>query len=167
MIGKIAPGSSGELFQFALASQLPILILAPLFGSLIDRSNKTAVLVIVDVVRGVIVLAVPAVYYAMGNLYAFYVTAFFLASANLLFAPAKSAVIPELFGKLPLLRLNAILWGLGIVGTLGGLLVGGWLFDFHTWELSFYTDGASYIISALFLLPLFALARHRPSSVAH
>lgn len=159
MIGRVAPGSSFELFQFAIFSFLPVLLFAPLIGAVIDRTNKVLVIVLVDVARGLIVLAVPALYHATGSLYAFYATALLLALANLLFAPAKSALIPEVFAGDRLLHINAVLWGLGIAGALGGFIAGGWLFDFHRWEWSFYADGTSYLLSVPFLLPLFAAAR--------
>jgi len=161
MIGRVAPGSAFELFQFALFIHLPILLFAPLFGRLIDRADRAIVLVVVDVFRGLIVVGIPFFYHLTGSLYAFYITAFFLSLANLLFAPAKSAAIPEFFGRLRLLRINAILWGLGIVGTIGGFVIGGWFFDYFTWELSFYSDAASYLVSVVFLLPLLWLPRKR------
>jgi MFS family permease len=161
MIGRVAPGSATELFQFALFGHLPVLFLAPLFGTLIDRANRVLVIIVVDVVRGVIVALIPSLYHSMGNLYAFYIPVFFLSLANLLFSPAKSAVIAEHFGPLKLLRINAILWGLGIIGSIGGFVVGGWLLDYRTWELSFYSDAASYLVSVLFLLPLLLLPRGR------
>ncbi|MEJ2720883.1 MAG: MFS transporter [bacterium] len=158
MIGRVAPGSSFELFQFAVFSHLPIIIFAPVFGSLIDRANRAVVLVLVDAFRGLVVLCIPFLYHMMGNMYAFYIPVFVLSLANLLFAPAKSAAIPEYFGSLKLLQINAVLWGLGIVGTIGGFLLGGWFFDYMTWEVSFYCDGASYLVSTVFLVPLFFLA---------
>jgi MFS family permease len=161
MIGRINPGDAVELYQLGLFSFIPVLVFSPLFGSLIDRSNKAVVLIVVDIIRGGIVLFVPTLFYLMGNLYAFYLPVFLLSLANLWFAPAKSAVIPEIFGERHLLQINALLWGLGIVGTLGGFLAGGWLIDYHSWEMSFYSDGASYLISVVFLLPLLAAARIR------
>ena len=161
MIGRVAPGSAAELFQFALFSHLPILIFAPFLGSLVDRTNRVVVLVVVDAIRGMIVVFIPTLYHSMGSLYAFYIPVFFLSLANLLFAPAKSAVIAEFFEPLKLLRINAILWGLGIVGTIGGFVAGGWLFDYRSWETSFYSDAASYLVSVLFLLPLFLIPRGR------
>ncbi len=165
MIGREAPGSSGELLQFALFAHLPILLFAPFFGSLIDRANRAVVLIVVDVVRATLVVSIPALFHLMDNMYAFYIPIFFLSLANLLFAPAKAAAIPEYFGALKLLRINAMLWGLGVIGTIGGFLLGGWLFDYRSWELGFYYDAASYIVSVLFLLPLFFLpqARRRPA----
>lgn len=159
MIGRIAPGSAVDLFLFALFGHLPILVFAPLLGSFIDRTNRALVLVVVDIFRGALAAFIPFLFHRMGNLYAFYFPVFFLSVANLLFAPAKSAAIPEYFGRLKLLRINAFLWGLGIVGTIGGFAVGGWLFDYHSWELSFYSDAASYFISAVLLTPLLWLPR--------
>lgn len=166
MIGRVAPGSAVELFQFALFAHLPILIFAPVLGSLVDRTNKVVVLIAVDAVRGMLVVFIPSLYSSMGNLYAFYIPVFFLSLANLLFAPAKSAVIAEYFEPLKLLRINAILWGLGIVGTIGGFVAGGWLFDYRSWQTSFYSDAASYLVSVLFLLPLLLLPRAREESPA-
>lgn len=161
MIGKVAPGSSVELLTFVVFTHLPVLLFAPIFGSLIDRWNRITVLVLVDILRGGIVLLVPTIYYFMGNLYAFYVPVLFLSLANLLFSPAKSAAIPEYFHGLKLLNINAILWGLGVIGTLGGFLLGGWLFDYREWAWGFYVDGISYLVSAVFILPLFLLRPHR------
>lgn len=157
MIGRVAPGSTVDLFLFALFSHLPILIFAPLLGTLVDRANRALVLILVDVFRGALVAFIPLLYHRMGSLYAFYFPVFFLSLANLLFAPAKSSAIPEYFGRLKLLRVNAFLWGLGIVGTIGGFAVGGWLFDYKRWELSFYADAASYLVSVVFLLPMLGL----------
>lgn len=118
-------------------------------------------MIVVDVIRAGLVLSIPTLFHLMGNMYAFYIPICLLSLANLLFAPAKSAAIPEYFGALKLLRINAVLWGLGIIGTIGGFLLGGWLFDFRSWKLGFYYDALSYVISALFLLPLFVLPQAR------
>jgi MFS family permease len=167
MIGRVAPGSTVDLFLFALFSHLPILLFAPLLGTVVDRANRALVMVLADVFRGTLVALIPLLYHRMGSMYAFYVPVFFLSLANLLFGPAKSAAIPEYFGGLRLIRINAFLWGLGIVGSIGGFAVGGWLFDYRRWELSFYADAGSYLVSVVFLLPLFAVgARSLRRSVA-
>lgn len=158
MIGRVAPGSSSELFKLSLFMQVPVLLLAPLFGAFLDRANKAVLLVSIDALRGLIVLAIPALYHATGSLYAFYVPVLLLAASNMIFAPAKSAIIPEKFGPEHLLHINAVLWVTGVIGTLAGFLLGGWFFDFRTWELSFYVDGVSYFVSVVFLVPLVFLA---------
>ena len=157
MIGKVDPGSSVELFQLSVFMFLPVLLFAPVFGALVDRVNKAALLVGVDVLRAAIVVVIPTAYHLTGSLYAFYVPVLLLALANLVFLPAKSAIIPEAFGTNRLIQINSLLWGVGIVGTLAGFLLGGWLIDFHSWESSFYADAASYLLSVFCLIPLLFL----------
>jgi DHA3 family macrolide efflux protein-like MFS transporter len=164
MVGKLEPGSSFELLKLSIFTHLPILLFAPLFGALLDRWNHRWVLIIMDLMRGLIVLAIPSLFFFSGSLYAFYVPVFVLSMANLLFSPAKSAIIPELVPEHRLFQVNALLWGIGIVATIAGFLLGGWIFDYRTWEWTFYTDAGSYFLSVFLLLPLLLLpaAARRP-----
>jgi MFS family permease len=161
MVGRLEPGSSVELLKLSLFMHLPILFFAPLFGALLDRWNRAVVLIVVDVARGIIVAAIPALFLLMGNLYAFYLPVLLLSLANLLFSPAKTALIPELVPDNRLLQVNAALWVLGIVATIAGFALGGWLFDYRSWEWTFYCDGASYLLSAILLIPLLLLPSMR------
>jgi DHA3 family macrolide efflux protein-like MFS transporter len=161
MVGRLEPGSSVELLKLSLFTHLPILLFAPLFGALLDRWNHRWVMIIIDLLRGLIVLAIPTVFFYTTSLYAFYLPVFVLSMANLLFAPAKSAVIPELVPDNRLFQVNAVLWGVGIAATIAGILLGGWIFDYRSWEWTFYTDAGSYAFSVLLLLPLLLL----PASV--
>ncbi len=157
MIGKVERGSSFELMKLALFTYLPVLLAGPLFGSLIDRFNKAAVLILSDFFRGLLVLVLPSLYMATGSLYAFYVPILLLSVTNMFFAPAKSAIIPAIVDRNRLVQVNALLWSIGIIGTLAGFLFGGWLFDYRSWQLSFYADGLSYILSVILLLPLLCI----------
>lgn len=163
MIGKVNPGSSTELLILALFTQIPVLLFAPLFGSLIDRWRKGAVMVLSDLLRAGIVLSLPTLFLHFDSLYAFYVPVALLSMANLMFSPAKSAVIPEIVEESRLEQVNALLWGVGIIGTISGFLLGGWLFDYHSWQLCFYADAMSYFLSVLLLLPLLYLPGKTPT----
>ncbi|NIM19584.1 MAG: MFS transporter [Candidatus Latescibacteria bacterium] len=157
MVGKLEPGSSVELLKLSLFMHVPILLFAPLFGALLDRWSRAWVLIIVDLLRGIIVALIPSLFYLVGNLYAFYGPVMLLSLANLLFSPAKSAIIPEIVPEKQLFQVNAALWGFGIVATIAGFIMGGWLFDYRSWEWTFYCDAASYLASVLLLLPLLML----------
>jgi len=154
MVGKLEPGSSVELLKLSLFMYVPILFFAPLFGALLDRWNRAVVLIVVDAIRGVIVAAIPSLFLLMGNLYAFYLPVLLLSLANLLFSPAKTALIPELVSENRLLQANAVLWVVGIVATIAGFIMGGWLFDYRSWEWTFYADAGSYLLSAALLIPI-------------
>jgi MFS family permease len=77
----------------------------------------------------------------------------------LLFSPARSALIPQLAPPERLLQVNAVFWGLGVVGTLSGFLLTGWYFDYRTWQESFYTNSLAYAAAGILLLPVLWMYR--------
>ena len=160
MLGLLAPGSSIELLKLTLFMQVPILLLTPLAGTLIDRWNKPVTILVVSLARAVILLLLPTAYLQTGSIYALYLTASPLSCFDLVFAPTRSALLPEIVPRERLLAANALFWALGIAGTLAGFLVGGWLFDFHSWMTSFYTNSILYVGAATLMLPI--VFAHRP-----
>jgi MFS family permease len=164
MLGILAPGSSVELLKLTLFSQIPILLFTPVAGSLIDRWHKPVTILAACVSRALLLLAVPSLFLRTGSIYAFYVAAFVLSVFDLMFAPARSALLPEVVPPHRLLAVNAVFWTLGIVGTLLGFLGGGWLFDFFSWQTGFYANSVAYAAAAVLMLPI-ALT-HRPPTGA-
>jgi MFS family permease len=159
MLGLLAPGSSVELLKLTLFSQVPILLFTPLVGSLIDRWNKSATIVGACVVRALIVLCVPFVYERTQTIYAFYVAAFVSSVFDLMFAPSRSALLPEVVPAERLLGANALFWTLGIIGTLVGFIGGGWIFDYFSWRSSFFADAVVYAAAAALMLPVLFIHR--------
>jgi MFS family permease len=154
MVGLLAPGSSVELLKLTLFSQVPILLFTPVAGALIDRWHKPATILGACVSRALLLLVVPALFLRSGTIYSFYAAAFVLSVFDLMFAPARSALLPELVRAERLLAVNAVFWTLGIVGTLLGFLAGGWLFDYFSWQTSFYADSVAYVAAAVLMLPI-------------
>lgn len=162
MLGMLVPGSSFELLKLTLFSQVPILIFTPLVGSLIDRWNKPAAIVGACVIRAVIVMCIPFFYDRTHTIYAFYIAAFVTSIFDLVFAPARSALLPEVVPAERLLGVNALFWTLGIIGTLLGFVGGGWIFDYFSWHSSFFATAVVYAGAAILMLPL--VITHRPPS---
>jgi DHA3 family macrolide efflux protein-like MFS transporter len=154
LVGLVNPGSSAELLQLGLVTHTPMLLFAPLFGALLDKWNKSAVIVAVDFVRAGLVVVIPAAFTWLLSIYPVYAVVVFVSLADLLFSPARSALIPQLARRERLLQVNAVFWGLGMVGTLGGFLLTGWFFDYRSWQTSFHVDAASYVVAGLLLLPV-------------
>lgn len=152
IINNFADDPSMTLSQFYLAMTLPLFLLAPLIGSIVDRLNKRWILVVTDLCRAALVCLIPALYARTGDFLPVMAIMFLLATGNLFFLPAKSALIPELVPEEQLLHTNSILWGAGIAGVIGGFLGGGLIFDFFSWRACFYLDGVSYLLSALLIL---------------
>jgi MFS family permease len=164
MLGLLAPGSSAELLKLNLFMQVPMLVFTPLVGALLDRWNKRNAIVGACVFRAAVLLLVVPLFEWAGTLYTLYALAAVMAVADLAFGPARSALIPELVDQERLLPTNATFWVLGVVGTLVGFLLGGWLFDFRSWQSVFYTNSLAYLVAAAGMIPVIALqiqARHR------
>jgi MFS family permease len=161
MLGLLVPGSSFELLKLTLFSQVPILLFTPLVGSLIDRWNKPGTIVGACVSRALLLMCVPFFYDRTHTIYAFYAAAFITSIFDLMFAPARSALLPEVVPAERLLSVNALFWTLGIIGTLLGFVGGGWIFDYFSWRNSFFAIAVVYAGAALLMLPL--VFAHRPA----
>jgi MFS family permease len=162
MLGLYAPGSSFELLLLNLFMQVPMLLFSPLVGVLLDRWNKWLVIALTCALRAGIVALIPYFFELSGSsLYVLYSIAFLLSIADLTFAPARAAVLPELVRRDQLLQVNAAFWTIGVVGTLGGVLFGGWVFDFRSWQASFTSGAIAYAGAAAVMLPVVALFSRR------
>jgi MFS family permease len=161
MLGLYAPGSSFELLKLNLFAQIPMLLFSPLVGALLDHWNRRLAIAGACAVRAVLVFAFPLVFVRFESLYVLYAAAFVLSTADLVFAPARAAVLPEVVPADRLLSANAAFWTLGIVGALAGFLVGGWLFDFRGWAWAFRADALAYAAAAVLMAPLLLTATGR------
>jgi MFS family permease len=149
--------------KLTLFSQVPILLFTPLAGSLIDRWNKPATILGACVIRALLLMCVPFAYDRTHTIYAFYAAAFVTSVFDLMFAPARSALLPEIVPPARLLTVNAMFWTLGIIGTLLGFVGGGWIFDYFSWRNSFFANSVIYAGAAVLMLPV--VITYRPANV--
>jgi MFS family permease len=161
MVGILAPGSSADLLLLNLFMQLPILAFTPLVGAMLDRWNKSDAIVGACIARAALLLAVPSLFGWSGSIYALYAAAAVLSIADLMFGPARAAMLPEVVAPERLLRANAVFWVLGVIGTMAGLLGGGWMFDFLSWESTFYANSLVYLAAATVMLPVMIIVGQR------
>lgn len=156
LVNRFSDDPSFQLSGIYAAMYLPVFLLAPAAGVIVDRLSKRWVLAATDLARGLLVLLIPVAFTSTGSFIPVMAVVFVISTGNLLFLPAKSALLPEIVHPEKLVKVNSILWIAGIVGVIGGFLGGGIIFDYFSWESAFYLDGATYIFSAL-LLTLIAL----------
>jgi len=163
MVGLIAPGSSIELLKLNVFMQVPMLLFTPLVGVLLDHINKAWMMFLACLLRAAFIAAIPLVFLHSGeSLYALYGAAFVLAGIDLTFAPARSAILPELVPRAQLLSTNAAFWSIGIASTLIGILGGGWLFDARGWSTAFHGGSLLYMVAAVGMAAL-AISQRGPT----
>jgi len=122
-------------------------VLGPLAGVLVDRWDRRATMIGCDLVRALLVLAVPFAFEIDVGLV--YVVAFAIATVTLLFRPAKTAVIPAIVDERDLVTANsassvadtaADLLGFPLAGMivtgLGALLGAAFVLDATTYVVS-------------------------------
>jgi MFS family permease len=134
---------------FALYS-LPYVLFGAFAGVLVDRFNKRRLMVAVDVLRAVLVLAVPLV--ATHSLPAVFALGFAIATAGVFFEPAKLAILPEIVAPRRLLRANSLLaTSENLTEILGWAFAGALLASVST-SVAFRLDAVTFAVSAAALL---------------
>ncbi len=153
------PGQSSLMLSLhGTVSVLPVLLFAPFAGPWVDRWNLRRVLIVSDVVRALLVLAIPVVYAATHHAAPVWSMVFLMFTCNVFFLPAKSAMTPEIVPKEQLLSANTLLAVAGIIGTVVGFAMGGWVVDHWGWQVALTMDAITYGVSVVSL----SLIRYRP-----
>jgi MFS family permease len=135
-----------------VASEIvPVLLLAPVAGVVVDRLSPVRVMIAADVVRCVLAGLLPLV---AGSVPAIYLVAAGMAAASAFFNPAAGAVLPALVEERELVAANSGIWTAAVLSQIvlaptAGLLVSG-----VGSGAAFGVNAASFAVSALVLLGL-------------
>jgi len=132
------------------AEVVPILLLGPVAGVLIDRFSRKGVLIAADLFRAVLVfslLSPQGVWHA-------YLVAAGLAAGNTFFNPTVQTVIPALTSEEQRLAANSVSWSTGrLVQILASASAGGLIALIGT-DAAFAVNAATFVVSALLIARL-------------
>jgi MFS family permease len=132
------------------AEAIPVLVLGPVAGVIIDHFSRKAVLISADLFRAVLVLTLL---WPQGAWHA-YVVAAGLAAGNTFFNPTVQAVIPVLTTEEQRLAANSVGWSTGrLVQILASAVAGGVIAVIGTGP-AFAINSASFVASALLISTL-------------
>lgn len=132
------------------AEVVPILLLGPVAGVVIDRFSRKSVLIGADLLRAVLALSLV---WPQGAWHA-YVVAAGIAAGNTFFNPTVQAVIPELTTEDQRLAANSVSWSTGrLVQIIASAIAGGLIALIGT-DAAFVLNAAAFAISALLIVRL-------------
>ena len=132
------------------AEVVPVLVLGPVAGVVIDRFSRKTVLIGSDLFRAALVLTLL---WPQGVWHA-YVVAAGLAAGNTFFNPTVQAAIPALTTEQQRLAANSVAWSTGrLVQILASATVGG-LIAFLGTGPAFVLNAATFVASALLIAAL-------------
>src|SRR5215208_686835 len=132
------------------AEIVPVLLLGPVAGVIIDRFSRKAVLIGSDLARAALVLSLV---WPQGVWHA-YVVAAGLAASNSFFNPTVQAVIPAITTPDQRLAANSVAWSTGrLVQIVASAVAGGIIVVIGT-EAAFALNAATFVVSALLVARL-------------
>ena len=132
------------------AEIVPVLLLGPIAGVVIDRFSRKSVLIGADLFRAGLVLSLV---WPQGAWHAYLVAAG-LAAGSTFFNPTLQAVIPTLTTEDQRLAANSVAWSTGRLVQIMASAVSGGLIAFLGTRAAFALNAASFVVSALLLIGL-------------
>ncbi len=140
-------GSTALMGTLMAVSTLPRIIISPFAGVLVDRSNRKALLVVMDIVRGIfIILVAVAAYLNLIQIWMVFVAGIIISIGSAFFTPSAASSVPDIVPQDKLIKANSafamLQTGSGIIGNAAG----GVLFQFLGAPLMFLVNGISYLV---------------------
>jgi len=143
-------GTATSVALMIIVQFLPMAVIGPVAGVVVDRVDRRRLMIAMDVVRGVLILALLVVHRAE-QAWLIYLVMGATVTATAFFEPARTAVIPNVTTKAELLTANALssaTWSamLAIGAGAGGLVTA--VFGRNT---AFLVNAVSFFASAVIL----------------
>jgi len=146
-------GSTALMATVAILIALPTIIVGPFAGTYVDRVDKRALLIFMDLGRGLL-LFFPAIllYLKSLELWHVYILAVLLSSMTTFFNPALNSFIPLLVQKDSLTRANSLTHSSRNFSGVLGPALGGILMALFGAGLVMLLDGLTFLLSALAMI---------------
>jgi len=143
-------GSATAVAWMMIVQFLPMAIIGPLAGVVVDRVDRRRLMIAADLLRGVLVLGLLLVR-DREQIWLAYVVIALSVSATAFFEPARTATIPNITSADELMPANALssaMWSamLAIGASVGGLVT---VVSGRDW--AFVINAASFFVSAIFI----------------
>ncbi|MBF0533059.1 MAG: MFS transporter [Candidatus Omnitrophica bacterium] len=154
LVGLIAerqPGSAMEMAKLMAFTILPVFLIQPFAGVLVDRWDRRTTLFICDIVRGFLILSIPFIFIRWHNLIPVYLIVFTVFSFSRFYVPAKMSILPDIVDKESLLMANSLVSTTGMIAFVLGCALGGFLVDKFGAKMGFVIDAGTFYISAVIL----------------
>ncbi|HIP88789.1 MAG TPA: MFS transporter, partial [Thermococcus paralvinellae] len=140
---------SGAMMSiFLIAELVPRLALSPIAGVVGDRYNRKALMVWLDIARGVLLFGVIA--FGLLNLKTLLIVQVLMSIMGAFFASATGAMFADLVEKDELTRATSTVQTLGIIARIAGPLLGGIIYAFGGIKLALLINAVSFFGSGLF-----------------
>jgi MFS family permease len=143
-------GSATAVAWMMIVQFLPMAIVGPLAGVVVDRVDRKRLMIAADLFRGVMILGLLLVRRREQVWIAYVVTAV-CVSAQAFFEPARTATIPNVTSKDELMPANALSSATWSAMLAAGASIGGLVTALSGRNVAFVLNAASFFVSAIFI----------------
>jgi len=143
-------GSATAVAGMLIVQFLPVAVVGPLAGVVVDRVNRRRLMIAADVIRGCLVLGLLAVR-RPDQIWIAYVVMALTVSGSAFFEPARTATIPNITTPEELLPANALSAATWSAMLAIGASVGGLVTAIAGRNVAFVVNAASFFASAVFI----------------
>lgn len=140
-------GSGFDLSKLSIFQVLPVLLIGPIAGVIIDRFPRKNVMIAADISRAILMVTLAFTV----NVTAIYAIAILAAIANTFFRPTVQAVIPALVKEEELLAANSVAWSTEQFVQIIGSAIAGGLIALTGPQIAFVFNAATFLFSALMI----------------
>jgi MFS family permease len=143
-------GSATAVAWMMIVQFLPVAIIGPIAGVVVDRVNRRRLMIATDLVRGVLILGLLVVR-RPDQVWVAYAVMALTVGASAFFEPARTATIPNITSAEELLPANALAAATWSTMLAAGASIGGLVTAIAGRNISFVINAASFFVSAYFL----------------
>lgn len=164
---RLVSGKSAAATTIMLVVRLvPFTLVAPFAGAFVDRWSRRTVMIVADLTRALVALALLLVT-RPEDLWIAYLCTVLLSLFGAFFEAAKNAAVPNITGDADLLAGNALMWSSRFLLMSFGAALGGWTAAHFGYRAAFIVNAISFLISAysVWLIPDRAIRSEDPISV--
>ena len=143
-------GSATAVAWMMIVQFLPIAIVGPIAGVVVDRVDRRRVMIAADLIRGVLVLGLLLVR-TREQVWLAYVVMALTVTGSAFFEPARTATIPNVTSKEELMPANALSSATWAAMLAVGASIGGLVTAIAGRNIAFVINAASFFVSAWFI----------------
>jgi predicted MFS family arabinose efflux permease len=140
-----------------LLETLPMLLLGPFAGTLVDRFDRRRLLIACDVAAGLLLVSIPWLA-GLPSAAPLFASALVFSAIATLFHPARQSAIPDVVPRVDLAEANGLSTVTASINLVGGFALGGLLIGLVGKHATFLVDAGVFALSAS-LLALLHLPR--------
>lgn len=162
LIGIIAPGRISAFSEFSATFTLPIIILSPFVGVVIDHSNKQLIMFRCHLIQSALIFIAPTFIILTRSMTPVWILVVLFYSLEVFNNTSRNSVVPDLVDYGDLVPANSIINTLSRIATFIGMVGGGFLIAKVGWRYGFYMNATTHFIAGTLVLGMGARILFEP-----